>query len=221
MKRLLFVLSLIVMISSVAGAQDFPRVELYGGYAFQRWGISDSDLDAISSEIQQMIEDAGYAANITTSRFLKKGFDGAVAINVNSVLGIVVDVRYNFDNVLKFTIPELDATGSIKYSDFAILAGPRFSLRSNERITPFAHALVGLDRWKISGEGAIEGEGFAGESVVDNGFGIALGGGLDVNVNDTVAIRLIQADFYMTRHQEEVINNLTFSAGIVFRLGRD
>ena len=77
MKRFLFASLLIVLFSSMAFAQDFPRVELFGGYSVQRLGISDSTLDEISSDLEEMLVNAGYTVNVTNSRFLKKGFDGA------------------------------------------------------------------------------------------------------------------------------------------------
>jgi len=217
MKRFLFASLLIVLFSSMAVAQDFPRVELFGGYSVQRLGLSDNTLNEISSGLEEILGDAGYTVSVTNSRYLKKGFEGAVAININSVFGIVGDVRYVFDDVIRIDIQDQSATAKIKFTDLAVLAGPRFSLRSSERVTPFAHALVGLDRWKVSG--SVDGQSID-SSESDSGLGIALGGGLDVNLGDTVAIRLFQADYYLTRHQEELLNNMELSAGIVFRFGR-
>ena len=220
MKRLLFASFLIILFSGMAVAQDFPRVELYGGYSAQRMGISDYTFDAISSDLEGLLTDAGYTVTVTNSRFLKKGFEGAATFNLNSVFGFVADFRYVYDDVIQIDIQDQDISANIKFTNLAVLGGPRFAFRSNEKVTPFAHVLVGLDRWKVSGEGYVEGQSFsASESIFDNGLGVACGGGFDVNLGDTVAIRLIQADYYLTRHQEERLDNLELSAGIVFRFG--
>jgi opacity protein-like surface antigen len=220
MKRLLFASFLIVLFSSMAVARDFPRVEVYGGYSAQRMGISEDTFDAISSGLEGLLTDAGYTVTVTNSRFLKKGFEGAVTFNINSVFGIVTDFRYVYDDVIQIDIQDQDAWANIKFTNLTVLAGPRFALRSSGKVTPFAHVLAGIDSWKVSGEGSVGGQSIgASESIFDNGLGVAFGGGFDVNLGDTVAIRLIQADYYLTRHQEERLDNLALSAGIVFRFG--
>ena len=51
-------------------------------------------------------------------------------------------------------------------------------------------------------------------------FGAYLGGGFDVKVRSNVALRLIQADYLMTRFSGIRQDNLRLSAGIVFLLGK-
>jgi outer membrane protein W len=68
-----------------------------------------------------------------------------------------------------------------------------------------------------------------------NSLGVALGGGIDIEVNDNIAIRAIQADYFMASHPRDILpdywhgyadtgnkrfNNLSLSFGIVFRFGR-
>jgi opacity protein-like surface antigen len=168
MKRLLFASFLIILFSGMAVAQDFPRVELYGGYSAQRMGISDYTFDAISSDLEGLLTDAGYTVTVTNSRFLKKGFEGAATFNLNSVFGFVADFRYVYDDVIQIDIQDQDISANIKFTNLAVLGGPRFALRSSGKVTPFAHVLVGLDRWKVSGEGYVEGQSFgASESIFD------------------------------------------------------
>ena len=219
-KRFIFASLLVILFSCTVFAQDFPRVELFGGYNAQRMGLSDDDLDTISADLEEMLTDFGYTVNITNSRFIKKGFEGAVAFNINSVFGIVTDFRYVFDDIIQIDIQDEDASANFKFTNYSVMAGPRFSIRSSEKVTPFAHVLAGLDRWKVSGEGSVGGQSVdSAESVFDNGLGVAFGGGFDVNLGHTIAIRLVQADYYLTRHQEEMLNNLDLAAGIVFRFG--
>jgi hypothetical protein len=48
---------------------------------------------------------------------------------------------------------------------------------------------------------------------------MAFGGGIDVNVNKAFAIRLIQADYFMAKHEDVTLNNVNLAFGVVFRLG--
>lgn len=224
MKRVLCATVLLLMIPVMSLAQDFPRYEIYGGYSAQRLGIADEDLDEIVAIIREGFSEigSGYDSYVSSSRFLKKGFEGAMTVNVNRILGITVDARYNKDSIIKGEIPDLDTSAIIEYKDFSVLAGPRFALRNSERVTPFAHALFGLDRGTISGGVTFAGEGAGTLSEEkSSGIGIAIGGGLDVNLGDHVALRLAQVDYYLTRHYEEFLKNVAFSGGIVFRFGWD
>jgi len=219
MKRILLALIAVIAVSGMAIAQDFPRFEVYGGYSAQRLGISDEDLDFITSLIEGGFDDICPAcdSSVTSSRFLKKGFEGAFAVNVNSVFGIVVDVRYGFDDIVTGSISngdDIDVNAKIKYTDMAVLGGPRFAFRSR-RVTPFAHALFGMDRGKLRVE--LSGTETGSEEEEDTGLGMALGGGIDLNLGDTVALRLGQVEYYLTRYNEEYLGNISFSGGIVFR----
>jgi len=221
MKRLLLAWIVVLALSGVAVAQDFPRFEIYGGYSAQRLGISDDDLNSITSIMEEEFEliCPGCDSSVTSSKFLKKGFEGAFTVNVNSYFGIAVDVRYGFDDLITGRVSdnsEIDVNGTIEYKNLAILAGPRLAFRS-ERVTPFVHALFGMDRGKVNY--TLTGTQTDSGEMEDTGLGIALGGGFDVNLGDTVALRLAQVDYYLTRYNEEFRNNISFSGGIVFRFG--
>ena len=83
---------------------------------------------------------------------------------------------------------------------YTYMVGPTFSLRT-ERVTPFAHAFFG----------GAHANGL-------NAFSMAIGGGLDVNAGEHVAIRVIQADWLSFRRSGESSNgNVRVSAGLVFR----
>jgi hypothetical protein len=82
-----------------------------------------------------------------------------------------------------------------------VMGGPRVTLRSGgSRVEPFAHALVGGAFLNSSGH-----------------FSMAVGGGLDVRVNDKIAIRAIQADYAPIFFEHSTAHNARFSAGVVFR----
>src|SRR5579871_7164 len=77
------------------------------------------------------------------------------------------------------------AGGNDKANMATFHAGPKFALRT-DTFTPYLHALFGMHRLSVTGLGS------------HNMFGVGLGGGVDVNVNRWLALRLIQADYMMT-----------------------
>ncbi len=218
MKKVMFAAVLALLLSGAAVAQDFPRAEVFAGYSMMKLGISDLNLNSLADDIEDMAP-PGTSVSASTSKFMKKGFTGSVAFNVNPVFGVVADFRYNQNNIVDFTVSDgLDSVnGNVKVRNLSLMAGPRFSYRGNERVTPFAHALIGLDHIRLSGEAEGEGELMR---TTNNGLGFALGGGLDVNLSESVAIRLIQADYYLTRHEGDSMNNMNLAFGVVFRIGQ-
>lgn len=98
---------------------------------------------------------------------------------------------------------------------YTYLFGPRVSFRKSSRVTPFAQALLGGGRLTGSSSGVNAGE---------NGFAMALGGGVDVSLGSHFAIRAVQADYLLTRFASvagasATQNNVRVSAGLIFRFG--
>jgi hypothetical protein len=99
---------------------------------------------------------------------------------------------------------EGDVSGHFRGGDavFYATAGPRFTYRGAGKVEPYAHVLAG---------------GAFGSGV--NQFAMTVGGGVDVKVNDKVAIRVIQADYAPIFYHDGTVNNARISAGVVFRFG--
>jgi len=221
MKRLLFPVICFILMSGMVLAQDFPRVEIFGGYNLHRHGINEFD-NLTASDIEDIIDDPFITVtDFSTNRFLKKGFMASATFNMNSVLGIEAAFKYNKDDIVKMglVVDDVTADGSVKLADYSLLAGPRFALRKSKAVTPFAHALFGLDVVDITAGAAALGSDAEMDVETDSGFGMALGGGIDIRVADFMAIRAIQADYYLTSHLSENLNNLDLSFGAVFYLG--
>jgi hypothetical protein len=73
-----------------------------------------------------------------------------------------------------------------------------------ETVTPFAHVLVGVAYLSDGGS--------------DTGLSMGVGGGLDVNVNQRFAVRIVQADWLPFRRGSDwVKQNARVSAGLVWR----
>ncbi len=91
---------------------------------------------------------------------------------------------------------------------YTYMGGPRFSLHRG-RASLFAHALFGAGGLTASAGGV---------SITENAFATALGTGVDVRVAPRLAVRVIQADYVLSRLASNTQNNLRLSTGLVFRL---
>ena len=119
----------------------------------------------------------------------------------------------------------------INSSNYLYLFGPRFTYRKWQRITPFAEGLLGVANFRFTASSV----GLT-NAVSSTTFAAAFGGGADYAVKDWLAIRLIEADYVVTRFREISVdqttgqvsfngprrtqNNARASAGIVLRFGR-
>jgi opacity protein-like surface antigen len=225
-KKILFaMLMLIVPAAGVAAVhEEIPEFEVFGGYSLLKLGASDVDTGVFQNGL--------YAGDViwknsSTSFFLKRGAAGSIAFNLNEYFSVVADARYNRGDLIKGSFEfELPVSGIfvpiqtpfvIGVKNVSGLVGPRVSLRK-ERSTAFFHALAGLDYWRLNIDYTIAGEKWS-DKAHKFGPGIAIGGGYDINVNKKIAVRVIQADYYMTRQMEQLMNNVNLSFGIVFRVG--
>jgi hypothetical protein len=104
-----------------AFAEEYPAVEVYGGYSY----LAVNETDFINLH----------------------GWNASVCGNVNSWFGIVGDVsgHYGSPSLFGISVPFVDLRAH------SFLFGPRFSYRGNERVTPFAHALFGVTRADVLG----------------------------------------------------------------------
>jgi hypothetical protein len=138
------------------------------------------------------------------------GVGFSFAGNLTKSIGIVGDFSYNKKEFLDFDFFETDL------KTFHFLFGPRFSYRG-DTVTVFGHALVGGVNVKAEvDELGIE------DSQTD--FALGFGGGVDINLGRTFAIRAIQADYIPTRvddfdFDKRWAHHYRVQAGIVIRLG--
>ena len=140
-------------------------------------------------------------SSILSTGFNFNGASGSIAYNPHPNWGLVADIGGYHTNTL-------GADASV----VTYLFGPKIASRSNERFTPFAQALFG---------GAHIGSGVLGVS--ENGFALALGGGVDANVNYNVAVRVGQVEYLLTKFNDGLNDRQTsvrISAGVVFRFGK-
>jgi hypothetical protein len=154
------------------------------------------------------------------------GGSTSIAFNFNRYLGLVGDFGgFNETRILLTTGNPPLAVGSYHAVQagtvFTYLAGPRLSYRKHDRITPFAQVLFGGIRASQEAVCAA----CAPSLPVENAFALTAGGGLDVRVHHRLAIRVIQAEYMMTRFDNLTTggsgsqNDVRLSTGIVLRFG--
>ncbi|MDR1726676.1 MAG: porin family protein [Acidobacteriota bacterium] len=208
----------------------------------------ESIWQGLRAEIEDAREnDNPTADSFSTSTVLPKGFDASVAVNINEYFGIEADVAYSAGQVVKLYDEAAYMSNSFyrieqNLANLSFMAGPRFTLR-NERFTAFAHGLVGINRVTMApnvycspaaANAGCTKELFSNANSIfdynDTGLAFAVGGGVDVNVNDAFAVRLVQFDYvhsnnhlvYSTVSDKYPLsfNNIKLSCGVVFRLGK-
>jgi hypothetical protein len=117
------------------------------------------------------------------------GWNAAVTGNLNRWLGVTADFSGNYKG-----------PGHMH----TFMFGPAFAVRT-KRVTPFVHALFG---------GATIGDGGGSGGA----FSMGLGGGMDVNAGNHLALRLLQADWLLLHAGGDTAKkNVRVSTGLVFR----
>jgi hypothetical protein len=118
------------------------------------------------------------------------GWNAAVTGYVNNWVGITGDVSGAYKSGVKF---------------HTFMGGLTLSPVREEHVVPFVHALFG----GVHGSG-----GGGGETA----FAMALGGGVDVlGWHGRFGVRLVQADYLMSRFASSTQNNARISTGVVIR----
>jgi hypothetical protein len=139
-------------------------------------------------------------ANLNAASFNLNGTDFSVTENVNKWFGGALDFTSHFGT-----------EAGMKVNTETLTYGPVFSYRKHPSVVPFAHVLLGAVRGSSD---------YLDISKPAVHFALAAGGGIDVKLTDRVSLRLIQADYLMTRFSLTRQDNVRLSAGIVLRFGR-
>jgi hypothetical protein len=193
----LIVACLVFFLPAWAQAQQgeaYPSAEIFGGYSYLRTNLNEN------LPVGQPDFFPAGDANL-------HGWHASLAGNLNSWFGIAGELSGHYDG------QDLDAFGGIDTSFYSFLVGPRLTSRVGERLNPFVHALLGVAR------GAIDPRG-SGDDRSASTFGLALGGGVDLKLGDTFAVRIVQADYLRTHFGESTQNNVRLSIGLVFHWDR-
>ena len=180
-------LVLFVMAPALHAQAILPKANVYFGYSYNHFNVGQ-----------------GYAVSNSSSNI--NGYDFSGEGRVLPFLGFVGDVSNYFGNATGSgplcPAPLCSGIGNYRIREQNYLFGPRLSA-SFGKITPFAHALVGIGHTS---------SGIAS----DTSFATAFGGGADWKLRGPLAWRF-QADYLHTRLFSSHQNNVRLSTGIVFR----
>ena len=153
------------------------------------------------------------------------GFEGSYVRNVSRYFGIKGDFSAAYKNQ-SFDIPALVVSGTTfpggraesKNSVYNFLGGVQIKDNSSSaRFKPFAHALVGVAVNRIKSTTSITGTPTRRFTTNETGFAAAVGGGLDIKINDKFDFRAIQVDYNPVRNFGQFSNNVRFGIGIVIK----
>jgi hypothetical protein len=140
------------------------------------------------------------------------GVPSSQSVNGNGLSG---QIEYNFNNRLG-AVAELSGyavarQGFATTHQVSYLFGPRVNLTTGSKVTPFAQALFG----RLWAE-----DGFTFGSLT--AFGTTMGGGIDIGLSRHIAIRPVQAEYFLTKVPDGNTNrqnNFRYGAGVVLRFG--
>lgn len=189
MSAMLFTLGLAVP----ALAQDTPRTEISGGY--------------------QLI---GFGGELDES--LNKGWYADVAGNFSRIFGVVFQVGGSYKTVKQTeTFGGVTATATADLKVHQFMGGIRANARTRA-VTPFAEFLVGGVNGSASVEGSVVGGGqtffSTSESESSTNFAMQAGGGVNVNLTDSLGIRAA-GSYLRLFDEDESLNGYRFAAGVV------
>lgn len=136
------------------------------------------------------------------------GWNASAAVNFKKWAGIAADFSGHYDTAT------LSPGVRADLSAYLFLVGPRFTYREHKVLQPFGHVLLGAARSYVSTRTTI-----GKVTIDDSAFAMAVGGGLDAKIIDNLAIRLFQADYVLTRFNDDSQHNFRLSTGLVLRLG--
>ena len=135
------------------------------------------------------------AAGSPSTRTSFYGWQTSVNGNLHRRLGIVGDFGGQYKSI-----------AGIGISNYQFMFGPQLSARQ-EKVTPFVHALFGASRTSALG-------------LSSTNLGLGIGGGLDLNVSDRLAIRVPQFDWTPVRAGGVWNTNIIrIGIGLVFKAG--
>jgi hypothetical protein len=184
--------------------RSYPRVELFLGYSYLR----------------------GMPTYSPGNRMVyMNGGSTSIAFNLNRYFGLVGDFGGFDASEIDLTGAGANPAGTVNASGtaYTYMAGPRLSYR-RYRIVPFAQALFGgIHASQVTLSGCTG--NLCTPLPTENAFAMTAGGGLDLRIQRHFAIRLVQAEYMMTRFADlstgnrDTQNDMRLSTGLVFGFG--
>lgn len=197
--------------STAAQSNDHPRVEGFAGYSVMRTNYKIERPEPFMPVIVAFSPDEARTLN---------GFNASATVYLIKGFGLTGDFSAHFKT--NSTPDPLGGDIKTKIRIFNVLGGPQYKFRNNSRVTPFARALAGIA--VTSAKLEVPSLNSSGTSSSTD-FALAIGGGLDVRVNNRLDVRVFQGDYnpvFLSRRNElgfgkRRADNVRFSFGVVFK----
>jgi len=200
-------LSLFTLLASSfgVGQDSTSKVQVFGGYSLLHTDNSGLNGPTLDSFFGTSTGTFGVASKFS-------GWDTQIQFNANRTLGIAADLGGNYGSLLT-TSSGSSISGLPAGHSHSFLFGPVVSTHAG-KITPFVHALFGVNRLASSSTTSITGLPITSlPAVSDSAFAMALGGGVDYNMSSHFGLRLGQLDYLYTGHDMNAIANNIFGPG--------
>jgi outer membrane protein OmpA-like peptidoglycan-associated protein len=207
--RVLATLGFILMLGSAAFAQDAPKIEIPIDYSYMHFNPQNNNI---------------------VSAFSLNGGGGGLTYYFTRSIGIEAEFQGYASQTKSFTFPvssTLCPTGCVINAQgnmFTYNVGPVFKYRA-KHFEPFVEALFGGAHSNVYANVFSSCTSCTGGSPSNNAFDFIVGGGIDIPVTRSIAIRAGQFDYVLTRFGNNFTNgnnnqsNFRFQAGIVIRAG--
>jgi hypothetical protein len=170
-------------IPSFAQEVSYPKAEVFGGFSM--------------SSIPGVVPTYDPTTGLPTgySRKSLMGWQASANYNLTHHLGIVGDFAGQYGTIPGTTVAGVITVPGIGMNSYQFLFGPRLVFRGS-RVTPFVHAMFGGIREGIgSATLTVLGASVTTPAVSSTGLGMGIGGGLDINISDRLALRVPQFDW--------------------------
>jgi hypothetical protein len=204
------VVGIVLLFGTVAFAQDYAKIEIPLDYSYMRFNPENSNV---------------------VSSFSLNGGGGGIAVYISHWLGIAGDFQGYASTTQTFNFPAIanspcPAGCSVRSSGdmFTYNVGPILKYHA-QHWEPFVEALFGGAHSNTYSNlvHACQATCTGTLSPSNNAFDFIIGGGLDIPLSKSIAIRVAQVDYMLTRFGNAFTqgnnnqSNLRYNGGIVFR----
>lgn len=148
----------------------------------------------------------GVPATTITDRKRLNGWEASISRQFGPSLALRVDASGDYG----LATSGFPVNGRTR--QYLLLAGPEFS--GHSRLAPFVHVLAGATKQSVTSSGNNFLITFPDERW---GFAAAAGGGFDAKITPRFSIRIIQADYVITRLGGSIQSQPRISIGFLFR----
>ena len=168
-----------------------------------------------------------YPASDIANRHSLNGGGGSFAYFWKDLFGVKADFQGYASNTTKFTIPAgtpgLPAGGTFNVQGnlFTYLFGPVIQPRTS-KFAPFGQILFGGAHSNLYAN-LYTADGKIGSAPSNNSFSMAVGGGFDMKITDSIGFRPVEFNYLLTdfvqpgTSNHRVQSNFQYKAGLIFR----